>query len=91
VSLPETPLNTAPRHFATAEANLDKIERHLQRVNQNGVLIIATTGRFTTDTIDFIEKHNNSDRAMRIEMWPESHLERLLAQRPGLVVEFHLR
>jgi hypothetical protein len=55
------------------------------------ILIIATTGRFTTDAIDFIEKHNASDRAMRIEMWPESHLERLLAERPGLVAEFRLR
>lgn len=55
------------------------------------VLIIATTGRFTTDAIDFIEKHNASDRAMRVEMWPESHLERLLAERPGLVAEFRLR
>ena len=55
------------------------------------VLIIATTGRFTTDAVDFIEKHNSSDRAMKIEMWPESHLERLLAERPGLVAEFHLR
>lgn len=55
------------------------------------VLIIATTGRFATDAVDFIEKHNHSDRALKIEMWPESHLERLLAARPGLVVEFRLR
>lgn len=55
------------------------------------VLIIATTGRFTTDAIDFIEKHNSSDRAMKIEKWAESHLERLLAARSGLVAEFHLR
>lgn len=55
------------------------------------VLIIATTGRFTTDAVDFTEKHNSSDRAMKIEMWPESHLERLLAERPGLVAEFRLR
>lgn len=55
------------------------------------VLVIATSGRFTTDAVDFIEKHNNSDRAMRIEMWPESHLERLLAGTPGLVAEFRLR
>jgi hypothetical protein len=55
------------------------------------VLLIATSGRFTTDAIDFIERHNQSDRALRIEMWPESHLERLLAERPGLVAEFRLR
>jgi len=88
-----SPLDTAFRHFATAEANLDKLERHLERLMKLtfDILIIATTGRFTTDAIEFIEKHNASDRAMKIEMWPESHLERLLAQRPGLVAEFRLR
>ena len=55
------------------------------------VLVIATTGRFTADAVSLIEKHNNSDRALRIEMWPESHLERLLAHRPGLIAEFQLR
>ena len=55
------------------------------------ILIIATTGRFTSDAIESIEKHNASDRNMRIEMWPESHLESLLAARPGFVAEFRLR
>ncbi|MCU1296857.1 MAG: hypothetical protein JWO91_1135 [Acidobacteriaceae bacterium] len=55
------------------------------------VLIIATSGRFTTDALDYIEKHNLSDHALRVEMWPESHLERLLAERPGVIAEFRLR
>ena len=55
------------------------------------VLIIATTGRFTSDAVALIEKQNNSDRGLRIEMWPESHLERLLAERPALIAEFKLR
>jgi hypothetical protein len=55
------------------------------------ILVVATSGRFTTDAIDFIEKHNQSDRALRIEMWPESHLERLLAEWPALIAEFGLR
>jgi len=54
-------------------------------------LIIVTTGRFTTDAIDWIEKRNQSSDAMRIEMWPNSHLERLLARRPELIAEFKLR
>lgn len=54
-------------------------------------LIIVTTGRFTTDAIDWIEKHNQSSDAMRIEMWANSHLERLLARRPELIAEFKLR
>ena len=55
------------------------------------VLIIATSGRFTSDAVEFKEKHNQSDNALRIEMWPESHLERLLAARPSLIAEFRLR
>ena len=55
------------------------------------VLIIATTGRFTSDAVAVIEKHNAGDRALKIEMWPESHLERLLAERPALIAEFGLR
>jgi len=55
------------------------------------VLIIATTGRFTSDAVTAIEKHNSGDRALKIEMWPESHLERLLAERPALIAEFGLR
>lgn len=54
-------------------------------------LIIATSGRFTADAIDLIERHNQTDRALRIAMWPESHLELLLASRPNLIAEFGLR
>lgn len=55
------------------------------------VLIIATSGRFTTDAVAAIEKQGQSDRALKIEMWPESHLEMLLAARPALIAEFGLR
>jgi hypothetical protein len=60
----------------------------LPRVN---VCIIATSGRFTLDAVQYIEQHNQSDTALHIEMWPESHLERLLASRPALIAEFRLR
>jgi hypothetical protein len=55
------------------------------------VLIIATSGRFTTDAVAIIEAQGRSDRALKIEMWPESHLEMLLAARPALIAEFGLR
>lgn len=55
------------------------------------VLVIATSGRFTTDAVQWIERHNADHKSPRIEMWPESHLERLLAARPALIAEFHLR
>ena len=53
--------------------------------------VISTSGRFTSDAVSLIEKHNQSDSALRIEMWAESHLERLLASRPAIIAEFGLR
>ena len=41
------------------------------------LLIIATSGRFTSDAVAAVERHNASNNALRIEMWPESALERL--------------
>jgi hypothetical protein len=55
------------------------------------VLVIATSGRFTADAVSLIESQNTSDQALRIEMWPDSHLERLLASCPALIAEFSLR
>jgi hypothetical protein len=55
------------------------------------ILIVATSGRFSADAVSAIEKQNSSGDALRIEMWPESHLERILAARPALIAEFALR
>lgn len=55
------------------------------------ILVIATSGRFSVDAVTMIEKHNQSDTALSIEMWPESRLETLLAARPHLIGQFGLR
>jgi hypothetical protein len=55
------------------------------------VCIVATSGRFTADAVALIEKENQSDKALMIEMWPESHLETILAKRPDLIADFKLR
>jgi hypothetical protein len=55
------------------------------------VLIIATSGRFTADAVVLVERQTQSDQALRIELWAESHLELLLAARPALIAEFGLR
>jgi hypothetical protein len=41
--------------------------------------------------VDLIETHNQTDRALTIEMWPDSRLESLLAGRPAFIAEFGLR
>ena len=55
------------------------------------VLIVATSGRFTADAVAWVEKHNDAGMQPLIEMWPDSHLELLLARRPHLVAGFKLR
>ncbi|CAM4361199.1 restriction endonuclease [Nocardia ninae] len=55
------------------------------------ILIVATSGRFTTDAVAWIEKHNIDGGRPHIDMWPDSHLELILAQRPHLVAGFELR
>ncbi len=54
-------------------------------------LVIATTGKFTSDSVDWIEKHNNDRKMPLITMWANSHLEILLANRPHLVAKLRLR
>jgi hypothetical protein len=48
------------------------------------VLVVATSGRFTADAVAIIEKHNNDAKVPYIELWPDSRLETLLAQRPEI-------
>lgn len=55
------------------------------------VLVLATSGRFSADAVQWIERHTAMGGPPRIEMWPESRLERLLAARPALIAEFGLR
>ena len=55
------------------------------------VLVVATSGRFTADAVKWIEQHNEGGKSPSVEMWPESHLERLLAQRPHLAAASRLR
>lgn len=55
------------------------------------VLIIATSGRFTTDAVQWVENRASKGTPPRVELWPESHLESLLAARPALIAQFKLR
>ena len=54
-------------------------------------LIIATSGRFTADAVAVVERHNDAGNRPHVEMWPDSRLESLLAQRPDIVALHRLR
>lgn len=79
------------RSVGASEIVLLKEQMKLWEPPRVDVHVIATSGRFSSDAVAIVEKHNNSDSALRIEMWPESHLERLLASRPAIIAEFGLR
>lgn len=79
------------KSVAPAEITTARDMMRLHEPPRVDVLVVATTGRFTTAAVELVEKHNQDDKALRIEMWPDSHLELLLAARPGLVAEFDLR
>lgn len=79
------------RSVAPADISTLKDQMKLWEPPRVEVHVIATSGRFTSDAVALIEKHNQTDSAMRIEMWAESHLERLLASRPALIAQFGLR
>lgn len=79
------------RSVAPADVAVLKEQMKLWEPPRVDIHVIATSGRFTSDAVAVVEKHNQSDTALRIEMWPESHLERLLASRPAIIAEFVLR
>lgn len=79
------------RSVSLADASTTKEQMSLWTSPRIDVLIIATSGRFTADAVTWIENHNGVGGPPRIEMWPESHLERLLAARPAIIAEFGLR
>lgn len=74
-----------------AEVNLAKSQTDLWSEPKVDALVVATSGRFTTDAVQWIERQNAAGSLPRIEMWAESHLELLLASRPALIAEFKLR
>lgn len=79
------------RSVGPAEVATLKEQMKLWEPPRVDIHVVATSGRFTSDAVSLIEKNNQSDTALRIEMWPESHLERLLASRPAIIAEFGLR
>ncbi|MBU2603406.1 MAG: restriction endonuclease [Actinobacteria bacterium] len=79
------------KSISPAEVALLKEQMRLNEPPKVDVCVIATSGRFTSDAIQLIETHNVSDTGLRMEMWPESHLELLLAGRPWLIAQFRLR
>lgn len=54
------------------------------------VLIIATSGRFTSDAVTWIERHNARGERPSVEVWNDARLEVLLSERPHLIRAYEL-
>ncbi|MFK0016362.1 restriction endonuclease [Streptomyces sp. NPDC091027] len=54
-------------------------------------IVIATSGRFTADAVSLAERHNAEGAVPYIDLWPDSRLETLLAQRPHIAAAHGLR
>jgi hypothetical protein len=54
-------------------------------------LVIATSGFFTADAVQWVEQRNERREAPRVELWSQPHIASLIAQRPHLAIEFKLR
>lgn len=81
------------KHWPTKSISVSDISTLKDQVEvwEPEILVLATSGRFTGDAVNWVEQHNKKGVRPKIEFWPESHLERLLAERPDLVAEFGLR
>lgn len=81
-----TSKSVAPIDIQTAMAALSTWEPPVIRG-----LIVATSGRFTSDAVAVVEKHNADGKMPFIEHWPDSRLETLLSERPDLIATYALR
>lgn len=55
------------------------------------VVIVATSGRFTTDAVTWAEKRAKSGSRPDVELWCDADLERLLARHPSIAAAHGLR
>lgn len=84
------------RHWLTTSIGVEAVaavvaQMELWEPPPVDVLVFATSGRFTTDAVGWIESHNLKGERPHIEMWPNSHLELLIASRPHIAATAGLR
>jgi hypothetical protein len=84
------------KHWLTKSVTVDDVaEAHAQMYLWEPptvhVLVVATSGRLTTDALDWVEKHENDNRQPRIEVWTQADLELILARRPHVAATARLR
>lgn len=64
---------------------------HRQLNLQQTPVIVATSGRYTTDAVSFVEMRRAQQDVPTVELWAENDVEMMLARRPHIAAEFGLR
>lgn len=79
------------RSVALADLNEAVAQTQLWEPPPVDVLIVAASGRYTSDAVAWQERREADRTRPTLELWAESHLESLLAERAHLIAEFGLR
>jgi hypothetical protein len=84
------------KHWLSRSVNLNELSSVLAQIKLweppvVRVLILATSGRFTSDAVAFTERHNDSALVPHIELWPDSQIEALLSEKPQISAAHGLR
>ncbi|WP_420443049.1 restriction endonuclease [Candidatus Poriferisodalis sp.] len=80
------------KHWQSRSVNIEDLVSLLEKVQlwsrRFAVVIVATSGRFTQDAVDWREKRDQVGTFPPVEFWPDSHLEHLLASRPAIRAQY---
>ena len=76
------------KHWTTRSVNINDVTALLEQVKISqkrfSIVIVATTGTFTQDAVEWRDKREQGGEFPAVEFWAGSHLEYLIASRPSL-------
>lgn len=84
------------KHWRTRSVNRDDLvmcaeAARLWEGERVDTVIVATSGRFTQGAVELREKRERERTVPSVELWPDNHIELLLARRPHIAASFGLR
>lgn len=72
-------------------ADIENLQNILITHDNIDIYLIITSGKFTDQAIQVVERWNARNTKPKVEIWGDWKLERLLASRPELVTQYGLR
>lgn len=89
------PVMVQCKHYPSGSANLDDCRKSVEQAKlwpDAGfrVVVVATSGNFSQQAVEWVEHHRSVGGFPAVELWPQSHLELVLAGRPHIRSSFGL-